>query len=68
MKNGDTVTMLFHLAGCVSEEKWKIINVDGDIVTLDTDEDVDRCRKFNTKTGECINDDTTFGARRTLKI
>ena len=63
-----TMTMIFNCAGMDSEEELDVMRLDGDIVTLDTDDDIDECKKFNIKTGECLNDDTTFGASRRLKI
>jgi hypothetical protein len=68
MKKGDNVIMLFHGFGAVSEEPQKVIAIRKNIVTLDTDEDPKKCKKFNTETGECINDDTMFGCFRTLKL
>ena len=67
MKIGDTVTMLFHCAGVASEEEYKIIKKRGNIVTLDTDEEDDKCFKFDVQTGRCLNDSTMFGVYRTLK-
>ena len=60
--------MQFHCCGIVSEENHKIIKKDGDIITLDTDEDLDKCYRFNLKTGKCLNDNTALGAKRTLKL
>lgn len=65
---GQTVTMLFHYAGLVSEEQYEIAKVDKHIVTLDTDEDKAKRFRFDAKTGACLNDNTTFGACRTLKL
>ena len=63
-----TRVMLFHLAGLTSEEEFNVKSERKGIITLDMDDDPKRCYKFDTKTGKCINDDTTFGARRTLKL
>jgi hypothetical protein len=62
-KKGDTVAMLFHLIGLVSEENHfvDVSHKDGTI-TLDNN------YRFDTKTGECLNDNIALGARRTLKI
>ena len=65
---GKEVTMLFHCAGAVSEEEYMICHVRDDIITLDTDSEPDKCYRFNTKTGECINDNTYLGCKRTLKL
>lgn len=67
-KIGDKATMNFHCAGVVSQEEYEVCLIDGDSITLSTDEDIDKCYKFNIKTGACINDNTTFGAKRTLKV
>lgn len=66
-KVGDSVTMLFHGFGVISEETHTVIAVDGNIVTLNTDENEDRCKKFDVKTLVCLNDTTDFGCYRTLK-
>ena len=68
-KVGDSATMLFHGFGEVSEEKHEItaVNKDGSI-TLETDEDSEKRKRFDTKTGRCLNDTTDFGCYRTLKI
>lgn len=68
LKVGDTATMLFHGFGMVSEEVHEVIHVDGDVITLETDEDFDKCFRFNTKTGRCRNDNTFGGCHRTLKL
>lgn len=68
-KKGQKVTMLFHMIGLTSETEQEIIKVHKDgSVTLDTDEDDRKCFRFNTGTGECLNDNTFMGASRTLKI
>lgn len=61
--------MLFHMMGISSEEECevKIVHKDG-TVTLNTDEDVQKCYRFDPKTGKCINDNTVLGAHRTLKL
>ncbi len=62
-KKGDTATMKFHLIGLISEEEATVINVSRkNIVTLDNN------FKFDGRTGECLNDNTYLGAKRTLKI
>jgi hypothetical protein len=62
-KKGQKVTMQFHMIGLTSEEVGAVekVHKDGSI-TLDND------FRFNTKTGECLNDNTFGGASRTLKI
>ena len=63
MKKGDTVIMLFHCAGLVSEEEWEVVTVHKDnTITLDNE------KRFSLEDGSCLNDDTTFGAKRTLKL
>jgi len=67
-KKGQKVTMLFHGFGLVSKEKHEILDVKGDVITLGTDEDVNKCKKFHTKSGACLNDTVDFGCYRTLKL
>ena len=63
MKKGAAAIMLFHCAGFISEESWHVSTVHKDrTVTLEND------KRFSLETGECLNDDTTFGAKRTLKL
>lgn len=57
-----TIIMKFHFAGQVSEEEHDVILVEGDILTLDND------HQFSIITGECLNDNTFMGAKRTLKL
>lgn len=68
MKIGNKAVMIFKMGGIASEEECTIIAVNGDNIQLDTDEDPDKCKIFCTKTGKCLNDDTTFGASRSLKL
>ena len=68
MEKGGTATMLFHYAGVVSEERYEILSVKGSVVTLRTDEDPTQCFRFDSDTGKCLNDNTAFGAKRTLKL
>ena len=68
MKEGDTAVMEFHLMGVTSEEEYEVVKVEKNIVILDTDEDLKRCFKFDSTTGECLNDNTHMGAKRTLKL
>lgn len=68
VKVGDDVTMLFHFMGIISEEEYRVIAVDGNRVTLNTDEDLNECKVFGLPSGRCLNDTTFSGAVRTLKI
>ncbi|TXG80803.1 MAG: hypothetical protein E6R13_07555 [Spirochaetes bacterium] len=69
MKAGDKVTMLFHSMGMVSQEELTIIEInETEIVTSETFGSNDEYRKFSRKTGKCLNDTTTFGSYRTLKV
>lgn len=69
LKKGDKVTMLFHLMGISSEEECEVLVAHKDgTVTLKTDEDHQKCYRFDTKTGACLNDNTVLGAHRTLKL
>lgn len=67
-EKGSKVTMLFHGFGEVSEEEYSVVKVEGDIITLDTDEEPAKCYRFDTKTGRCLNDNTYMGCKRTLKL
>jgi len=63
MKKGENVVMLFHLIGLTSEEKSIVSKVHKDgSITLENG------FRFNAKTGRCMNDNTAFGASRSLKI
>lgn len=71
MKKGDIATMLFHCAGVTTKEQWPVLKVlkSKNIVILHTDEYEEKeCYKFDMTTGECLNDNTDFGCKRTLKI
>jgi len=61
-KLGETVTMLFKGAGVVSEEEYEIMEVSEDTITLDNE------YTFSTFNGDCLNDNTTLGFRRSLKL
>ena len=63
-----TMTMIFRIDGVDSEEDLEVVGETETTVTLDTDEDVEDCKVFSRKTGECINDVTVFGASRRLKM
>jgi hypothetical protein len=66
---GQWATMLFHMYGLVSEAPHKILEVKRDgSITLDTDEDISKCFRFDTRTGKCLNDNTWGNAKRTLRI
>lgn len=62
-----TLTMNFHLAGVVSHEDYDVINEDEKTITLGDLNNSETEWVFNKKTGKCLNDDTTFGARRSIK-
>lgn len=69
MKKGDKITMLFHAFGSVSEEEYSIVELSDDEITIDdTFGPNDELRKFNRKTGKCLNDTNSFGAYRTIKL
>lgn len=64
MKIGKCITMYFHCFGTTSKEKTKVVDISDDYVYLERDDD--RTWKFDRKTGECLNDETMFGAKRTI--
>ena len=69
IKKGDTAIMLFHCAGVVSEEEQEVLAVHKDnTITLLTDDDARKCKRFSLKDGSCLNDTTDFGCWRTLKL
>lgn len=74
MKQGDTVTMLFHMAGLTSEEEYKVRNITEYVVTLDTDEDLGKCHRFHLTQGFCYDDNNDSSlpinvhVRRELKL
>lgn len=55
--------MYFHCAGVVSEEQLDVIAVDKTTITLD-DGEIER--KFERKSGKCLNDNNFLGAKRTV--
>jgi hypothetical protein len=64
-----TAIMEFHGFGLVSEETHKILKIEKDgTIVLETDCDESECKRFNPKTGECLNDTTFMGCYRTLKL
>jgi len=54
--------------GLASEEEYDIIEETNEYIVLNTDEDPSECFKFDKKTGKCLNDNNSFGAKRQLKI
>jgi hypothetical protein len=62
-KKRKTLTMFFHCAGITSEEQWSVKerNLSKTILSEGESEWI-----FDTITGKCLNDDNTFGARRTI--
>ena len=64
----ETMTMIFRCAGLDSEEEFEVRESTETTVTLDTAEDINECKVFSLKTGKCLNDETTFGCSRRLKI
>lgn len=64
-----TMLMNFHCAGVISKEEMYVVNEDNEFVYLCDDEDgYDTVWQFNKKTGECINDNTMFGSKRTIDV
>ena len=67
MEKGDNITMFFHCFGITSEEECKIIDFDEKTLSINSYTNDDEPRVFIRKTGRCLNDNTTFGAARTIK-
>lgn len=73
MKKGDVVTMCFCFAGVTSEAEVLVTRVTknfieiDDWVTPDGKNDDERAR-FDPKTGRCLNENTSFGANRIIKL
>ena len=63
VKKGDMITMYFHGAGVTSEEKCEVLKINETTVTIN---DGDDGRKFNRKTGECLNDNNFMEFSRTI--
>lgn len=61
-KIGESVTMLFHGFGLISEEQCEVVAVEENRITLDNE------HSFDTTTGVCLDDVTAFGCKRTLKL
>lgn len=68
MKKGDKVLFQFHLAGVTSEAKVKVTKVTSTFFETEERGENDRPYRFDLVTGECLNDDTSFGARRSVKL
>ena len=61
--------MYFKFAGVVSSEEVEIIDFNDDNVEISSEwtsdiSGVKEYGKFSRKTGKCLNDNTSFGARR----
>jgi len=65
MEVGDKITLNFHCAGVTSHEEMTILEFDNKTVTTD---DCEEGRIFDRKTGKCLNDNASFGAKRTINI
>jgi len=63
MKKGDKIKFNFHGFGLISQEETFITKVGKDYIQVDAGEPE---YKFDKKTGECLNDNTYMGCRRTL--
>lgn len=65
------ITMYFDLLGLISTEKYEVLEEDELSLTLNElghdDKGKEGYRKFEKKTGRCINDNTYLGARRYIK-
>jgi len=77
MKTGDNATINFSAFGITSQENYKIIELTDTVITVDDmidiyDKDTDRNytvgRQFCRKTGKCLNDNNSMGAKRTLQL
>lgn len=64
VKPGDEIKMYFHCAGLTSNEKMKIVKVGKKHIYLDNGDNEEW--KFDMATGRCLNDNTAFGASRTI--
>ena len=63
----DIVKYTFSLHDLVMEESAEVLKVEGDKVYT-KDVNGSGMYIFNYKNGYCYNDNTTFGAKRTLKL
>lgn len=59
------IKMSFHCAGVTSFEDLKVMSENDTTIELERGEGV--VWIFNKKTGKCLNDETSFGARRTIE-
>ena len=70
-KLGDYMVMYFSIAGETSEDNCIVMDIDDDTVSLNDifeDEDGNKSyRKFDRKTGECLNDNNWMGGKRRIK-
>lgn len=71
MKKGTKIKMHFHCAGVTSNEEVTIKSVDEKTITITDTWHSDKSGEeengmFDRKTGKCLNDNTSFGARRTI--
>ena len=69
-KIGDKIRMKFSLQGMASFETYKILHIDDYTVVIDEDgtdnSGLHVFRAFKRKTGECVNDNNMFGAKRSI--
>ena len=63
IKKGDKIIFNFHCAGVVSQAESIVTKVGRDYIQI---EDGEPEYKFDKKTGKCINEESYFGAYRTL--
>ena len=68
MQVNDTAILEFHAYGLTSEEEYRVVEIDGNVCTLDTSEEPHRCFRFDIETGECLNDEVWDNSHRTLKV
>lgn len=71
LKPGDKITMYFKMAGVTSTEKRKILAIDKNTITTENEITPDGSDEreneiFSRTTGKCLNDNTTFGASRSI--
>lgn len=73
LKIGSTIDLYFTMGGVTSVEKRMVVGLDRNTITTDNEITPDNSSEreneiFSRTTGKCLNDNTSFGARRSIDI
>ena len=65
---GQMAVMIVNALGSTAGEEFPVRKVQGGEVTLATHDAESDCFRFDPVSGRCLNDDNSFGARRSLLL